>query len=247
MLRTTEPVRRIAHIDPRGQTLVETALVLPLFLVVVFGIVTFGVAIFYQQQVATAAREAARFAAVHSASSDCPVNGWLLPDPGSVPTGAASCGTPDSPANGWPAMNSTADEYAFGMNPADLHVTACWSSYHDAVTGGFDAGPYYAGDPSGATPNAWSPCTMHGGVDPLAATDSLPCPATTSGPSAPQTLDGDDQGSNLAVSDRQLAVSANRVVVYACYTWAPPLAGFLGIPNTFTFRAVISEALHHQR
>jgi hypothetical protein len=228
--------------------MVETALVLPIFLVVVFGILIFGVAIFFQQEVATVAREAARYAAIHSASSDCPVNGWLLPDPGSVPAGAGTgCGTPDSPANGWPRMTAFGETYAFGMNPANLHITACWSSYHDQVTGGYDAGPHYAGDPSGATANTWAQCTMNGGVNPLTDVDALPCPATTSSPSAPGALDGDDQGSNLAVSDQQLAVSANRVALYACYNWVPPLAGFLGIPNTFVFRAVISEAMHHQR
>lgn len=242
MLRKLPKPQRV-----RGQTMVETALILPVFLLVVFGIIVFGIGLFYHQQVTTAAREAARFAAIHSASSDCPVNSWLTPDPGSIPTGAGSCASQDSPANGWPAMTARAQEYAFGMASSDMHITACWSGYHDAVTGGKDAGPYYAGDPSGATRNDWAHCTMDGGVDPLEDTGSLACPAVTNPPSAPGLLDGDDQASNLAVSDRDLAVATNRVVVYTCYNWSPPLAGFLGIPQTIVLRAVVSEALQHQR
>ena len=42
-------------------------------------------------------------------------------------------------------------------------------------------------------------------------------------------------------------VVANRVTVYACYVWAPPMAGFLLIPTTVTFRAVISEPIQRQQ
>ena len=43
----------------RGQTMVELALILPLFLSLLLGIVILGVGVFYQQQVTNAAREAA--------------------------------------------------------------------------------------------------------------------------------------------------------------------------------------------
>ena len=46
----------------RGQALVEFALVFPLFLMVLFSIISFGLYIFYNQQLANAAREAARYA-----------------------------------------------------------------------------------------------------------------------------------------------------------------------------------------
>ena len=36
------------RMHPRGQTLVEAALVLPLFIMVLFGIVVLGIGIFYQ-------------------------------------------------------------------------------------------------------------------------------------------------------------------------------------------------------
>jgi len=51
------------------------ALTLPIFTMVIFGIITLGIGVFYQQQVTNAAREAARYAAIHSATNgDCPTN-----------------------------------------------------------------------------------------------------------------------------------------------------------------------------
>ena len=86
--RTTD--RAASHsssLDP-GQALVETALVLPLFLTIVLGVIVLGIGLFYQQQVTNAAREAARYAAIHSATSDCPTSSRLdrltpawFPDP----------------------------------------------------------------------------------------------------------------------------------------------------------------------
>jgi hypothetical protein len=231
--------------ERRGQTLVETALVLPLFIATISAILTFGIWIFYEQQIATVAREAARYAAVHSASADCPVGGWLAPAPGTIPkfAGAWNC---DSASAGWPNMTARAREFAFGMDPTQVRVSACWAGYHDLSNPAtYDAGPIWANDP--VTPNPWFDCTMNGGTNPITETSSLPCPANTAAPSAPGLLDGDDQASNLAVSDRELAVAANRVVVYACYNWSPPLAGFLGIPQTVVLRAVFSEGLQHQR
>lgn len=226
--------------DRRGQTLVETALVLPLFLAVISAILTFGLWVFYDQQIATVARETARYAAVHSASANCPVGGWLQPVAGTVPDGAGPWDC-DSASAGWPNMTAHAGQFAFALDPGQVHVTACWSGYHDfgnlAI---YDAGPIWANDD--VTENPWIECTMEGSnIDPLTQTSSLPCPATTTAAA------GNDTSSNLAVSNRDLAVAANRVTLYACYNWSPPLAGFLGIPQTVVLRAVFSEALQHQR
>ena len=60
---------------PRGQALAEFALIASLFLMVLVGVIVLGIIVFYNQQLANAAREAARFAAVHSASAQCPVGG----------------------------------------------------------------------------------------------------------------------------------------------------------------------------
>ena len=226
-----------------GQALVETALVLPIFLAVVFGTLVFGLWLFYQQQVTNAAREMARYAAVHSASSDCPVSGWLAPAPGTIPDGANQGGCEDTASAGWPAMTAQARRLVFGMDPTQVHVNACWAGYHDTGnTAIYDAGPYFANDPTQTTVNPWYDCTMEStNINPLSDTSSLPCPSATTAAA------GNDTASNLAVSDRELAVAANRVVVYACYNWNPPLAGFLLIPENVVIQAVYSEALQHQR
>jgi hypothetical protein len=66
--------------DGRGQALVEFALVIPLFLAIVFGIVDLGRGVWAADTAAHAASEAARFAIVHggSANDPCPV-GPLAP------------------------------------------------------------------------------------------------------------------------------------------------------------------------
>lgn len=229
----------------RGQALVETALVLPIFLTLMFATIIFGLWLFYQQSLTTVAREAARYAAVHSASSNCPVGGWLEPAAGAVPEGAGAWNC-DAVGSGWPNLTDAARALVFGLDPSQVHVTACWSGYHDNGNNAiFDAGPYWANDETVSNP--WFDCTMDDGTDPITDEGSLPCPATTVPPSAPGLLDGDDQASNLAVSDGELAVAANRVVVYACFNWQPPLAGLLMIPEDVVIRSVYSEALQHQR
>jgi Flp pilus assembly protein TadG len=59
----------------RGQALVEFSLILPVFLLMLMGIVDVGRAIWAQNSLASAAREGARFAIVHggTASNPCPV------------------------------------------------------------------------------------------------------------------------------------------------------------------------------
>ncbi len=70
-------VRRRTHRPAsRGQALVETALVLPIFLTIVLGVIVLGIGLFYQQQITNAAREAARYAAIHSATSTVPISSW---------------------------------------------------------------------------------------------------------------------------------------------------------------------------
>lgn len=222
-----------------GQTLVETALVLPVFLMVLLGIIVLGIGLFYQQQITNAAREAARYAAIHSATSPCPTRSWqdvqvgMLVDP-SVISANVDC---DPPATRWPKMHEHGREKAgFGFAKSDLHFAACWTGYTDADNGAMDAPPF-SGSGAGAVPNVPPvPCTI-GGIDPVANTSDLPCPP-------PATTPADDKASNLAVS---WLGTANQVTVYACYDWRPPLAGFLLIPDTVPLRATITEAMQHQR
>lgn len=216
-----------------GQTLVETALVLPLLVMVLAGIIVLGIGLFYQQQVETAAREAARYAAIHSATSDCPTRSWKDVNVAMIPVDVPVTSDPNcDPQPTWPAMTNHARRLAFGLDPDQLHLAACWSGYVDPLTGAWDAGATNgAGDP-----NDWTECTI-GGTYPLTQTSNLPCPP-------PLTTASDDKASNLATSSGR---TANRVSVYTCYTWSPPLAGFLLIPETVTLRAAISEMLQHQR
>lgn len=55
----------------RGQAIVEFAMVLPVFLVLLFALLDFGRVVFAQNTVAQAAREASRFAAVADSHFDC--------------------------------------------------------------------------------------------------------------------------------------------------------------------------------
>ena len=62
-----EPVTR-----PRVRRSSRWRSIAPALIVMLFGIITLGIGVFYQQQITNAAREAARFAAIHSATSQCP-------------------------------------------------------------------------------------------------------------------------------------------------------------------------------
>lgn len=221
-------MRAMNRLTPvRGQTLVELALVLPLFLMVLFGIIILGVGVFYEQQLTNAAREAARFAVIHSASSDCPTVSWLNPDPVAAPNGVIyRC---DPPPN-WPQMTTYARGRLIAMPQTGVQFAACWSGYWTKD----GSGNWAAWDAPPVDGN-FRPCTM-AGIDPRTNRSALPCPVSTS-PS-------DDMGSALASST---GTSANQVTVYACYEWRPPLAGFLLIPQTVHLRAVITEALEYQQ
>lgn len=210
--------------------MVELALVLPLFLMVLFGIIILGVGVFYQQQLANAAREAARFAVIHSATAECPTVSWLNPDATAVPGGVIyRCDAPPT----WPQMTAYARGKIIGMASNSVNIAACWSGYGlqkaDGTWTQDDAPP----TPTRAT--TFRGCTI-GGLDPRTNTSSLPCPAATTS--------ADDTASDLA---RSTGVSANQVTVYACYEWRPPLAGFLLIPQTIHLRAVITEAMEYQQ
>lgn len=214
-----------------GQTLVETALVLPLFLMVIFGIIILGMGVFYQQQVANAAREAARYASTHSATAQCPTVSWLEPDP--EPNGYYRCQPPP-----WTDMTAHARNFVFGLPAGDVRFAACWSGYWTKDGAGnfadWDAPPL--GPSASPTPTFYRQCTI-GGIDPTTDSSSIPCPP-------PATTIADDMASSLAVSS---GTSSNQVSVYACYRWLPPLSGFLLIPDVVNLRATITEAMEYQQ
>ena len=140
------------HRSRRGQTMVELALVFPLFVMVLMGIIVLGIGVFYQQQVTNAAREAARYAAIHSATAINPTVSWLDPDgqDGAGVYGWWALYTPqsytrfyDRPEDGWPHMTAAARQLVFGLDRNDVNTAACWSGYRafdgSAYAGAFDA------------------------------------------------------------------------------------------------------------
>ena len=70
---------------------------------------------------------------------------------------------------------------------------------------------------------------------------------TVSAESPALQTDRTDTGSSASPGGAEARVVANRVTVFACYQWSPPMAGFLLIPQTITFRAVISEPIQRQQ
>lgn len=231
----------------RGQSLAEFALVLPIALMALFGIIVIGFWVFYQQQVTNVAREAARYAAVHSSSAPCPTVGWRDPTAPNQAVSYVRCDAPEVSnaacpiSEPWPCMTEYARERIFGLRNDVVRINACWSGYADPAlipdpVAGFGSGDGFplADEPalkaSDGSPNTFVQCTIDGS-DPTTQLSSLGC-------SSGMTTASDDPASSLP---------GNQVTVYACYVWTPPLAGFLVIPSTITIQAVISEVIHRQQ
>jgi hypothetical protein len=222
----------------RGQALVEFALIMPLFIMVLTGIIVIGLIVFFNQQLTNAAREAARFAAIHSASDPfCPVVGHL--DPAVPPLGYSRCDSVDA---SWPRMTAFARSKVFGVNPANVMISACWSGWEwnggpDGPPPGEYAPPFDTVNstwPDPPVPSVGGQCAIDGS-DPTVDATAIGC--------APGLVTV-DTASNLSESPGRPV--ANRVTAYACMEWSPPMAGFLLIPDTVTLRAVISEPIKRQ-
>lgn len=99
---------------PRGQALVEFALVAPLLFLLIIGIIEIGRLVFYYHLINQAAREGGRYAIVHGE------NAWDGCPSGPVPFGVTACDT---------AADNVRDRIiaagAPALNPADL--TFGWS------------------------------------------------------------------------------------------------------------------------
>lgn len=236
--------------DVRGQTLVEMALVLPMLTMLLFGIIVLGIGIFFQQQVTNAAREAARYAAVHSATASCATVGHLDPEdedpPGSGVFGHAALSQPehynrcDRVEAGWPKMTAWARERIFGIPRQAVNIAACWSGWRMDDNNAFDAPPDELVVEIAPTifhtyQTHWAQCTI-GGHDPTASPDLIPCTGT---------LTTVDEASSM--SEKPAVYSANQVTAYACYVWTPPLAGFLLIPPVLELQAVVTEPIQRQQ
>jgi len=229
----------------RGQALVEFALVFPIAALLIFGVIVLGLLVFFQFEVTNVAREAARYAAIHSSTATCSTTSWR--DPATrvftYQPYPYQCDGPNNPNDTipWPRMTAFARASGWGLNPNTLFINACWSGYvsHTIPTTGYAsyADPFPQADSppvdnstTPPTPNQFIQCTI-AGVNPVTNISSLGCGLR-------MTSAADDPASDLA---------GNYVTAYACYQWTPPLAGFLMIPPTVTFRAAITEVIQRQQ
>jgi hypothetical protein len=215
--------------------MVELALVAPLLVMLLTGIIILGVGIFYQQQLTNAAREAARYASIHSATAQCPTVSKLAPV--APPDTYAPC---DTPANSWPFMTAAGRDLIFGLPATDVNIAACWSGYW--YDGNYDAPPpgdYLISTEIISIPSAFRQCTIDG-ANPTTNPDDIGCNTGL----AATTV---DEASSVSEGGAEGRIVANTVTAYACYLWSPPLAGFLLIPQTVTLRAVITEPIERQQ
>ncbi len=94
----------------RGQALVETALVLPLLLLLIVGLFDAGSAIWLSNTLASAVREGSRYGVVHGALSGSPTG-----------PGSATYTAPDTDT----AITARVRSYSAGV-PSSLTVTSTW-------------------------------------------------------------------------------------------------------------------------
>jgi hypothetical protein len=189
---------------------------------VLFGIISVGLWVFYQQQLSNAAREAARYAAIHSSSAQRPTVSHI--DPQAPPTSYSR--EWDAPENEWPFMVGAGRAAVWGMNPGDVSIVACWSGYVDAS--GNDA-------PPGLPDSTYAPCKI-AEEEAESSVSGLPCPVTAA--------DTVDTASDVSFANG--VTYQTRVTTYACFNWSPPMAGFLLIPSNVTIRAGVTEIVQRQ-
>jgi Flp pilus assembly protein TadG len=108
---------------PRGQAMVEFALVIPVFILLMVGIFDLGRVIWVNDTLSTAAREAARFAIVHggSDSNTCPM-GPAAPTAVVPPLDTTACPV-YSPSR--QAIKDVAQKWAAGTS-SNVTVSVCY-------------------------------------------------------------------------------------------------------------------------
>ena len=228
------------------------------------GIIVLGIGLFYQQQLTNAAREGARYAAIHSATARCPTVSNRAPDAGLLPL-PYSYSACDAPGARWPFMSANARARLFGMDAASMQLTACWSGYWTRDTGGnwasYDqvasqqVAPYAANEFRECTVPVYGWCKGSSGASTLLTINprnsvDVGCPGVDKTVAVdctrpfPVTTIANDMASSFAASN---STNANQVTVLTCYAWKPPLAGFLAIPSTIDMVAVVTETLQYQQ
>jgi Flp pilus assembly protein TadG len=111
---------------PRGQAMVEFALIIPVFLLLLVGLFDFGRVIWVNDTLATAAREAVRYAIVHGGSEStlCPAG------PGGLPPASSCPPFPDGtayPSGSLQAIKDVAQRWASGSGD-NVTVSVCYGA-----------------------------------------------------------------------------------------------------------------------
>ena len=135
-----------------GQSLVEFVFVFPIFLAILIGMVDVGRAVWANNAIANAAREAARYAIVHggSATNPCPVGPPVTSGSNKtvIPSASTTCPYP-SPSK--ESIRQTARNYAIAVG-YNVTVEVCYSTSTADCSGDTDA--------SGATNARGTPVTV---------------------------------------------------------------------------------------
>lgn len=107
--------RKWDHTDSRGASLVEMALVLPLLLMLLMGIVSAGLAYYHQIGLTHAAREAARYGATLPVDNFASMNNWLAAVEARAMEAATGSLAPGTPG----ALICVAYVHPNGADPSD--------------------------------------------------------------------------------------------------------------------------------
>ena len=110
-------MRAPARQPVRGQALTEFALVLPLLLLLVFGVFEFGRFILDYESLNNAVREGVRYAIVHGSDAACPSGPPAL--------NSYNCEGAKGEYVGEDTVNAV-EQHAFGLDLSQLSVSACW-------------------------------------------------------------------------------------------------------------------------
>jgi Flp pilus assembly protein TadG len=127
-------VRRGKSPIRRGAAMAEAAISLPVFLTLCLGMIDLGIAVFQNNAVAEASRQAARIASVHGSLAPSGWNGgdWMT-TAGVTGTSAYSVAGNDSGAIATAINGSGA---LAGLKPANVTITITWIDGGDKVQSG---------------------------------------------------------------------------------------------------------------
>ena len=118
--------RQIA--DDDGSVLVETALVLPFYFLIIFGLISFAMIFFSYCSATYAAKAAVRYAAVHSATTLSPctsstIQTIVTANLWATPTGGATITSQWSPNNSIGSVVSVTIKLNYGANMPFVNLT----------------------------------------------------------------------------------------------------------------------------